>query len=246
MLSRWRRRRPNWSSTGVLLVRRSWTCPTRIASPRRWKRWLTILVGSTLWWPTPALAGSRSRRLSTATPPGTRGHPGDATQRWWLSDQHGLDLGTGRFRYVERVRRGQARRAGHDQGRRLGARRRQRAGQRRGTRLHHDAAAGGQPRPACDRFSGQPACPAADGSPGRGGRARRLVGQRRLLVRDRRLPPGGWRVFGPLRHFAGLFASAASPSLCTRPEKSTGSAKLHSFIALGVETVARCPRGPIH
>src|SRR5829696_2745884 len=27
---------------------------------------------STLWWPTPPLAGSRSRRQSTATPPGTR------------------------------------------------------------------------------------------------------------------------------------------------------------------------------
>ena len=37
----------------------------------------------------------------------------------------------------------------------VGARRRQRACERRRARLHHDAAAGGEPGPACDRFLGQ-------------------------------------------------------------------------------------------
>ena len=52
-------------------------------------------------------------------------------------------------------------------------------------------------QPAIDFLASQHALQRM-GRAGRGSRARRVAGQRCLLVRDRRLLPGGWRVFGPL------------------------------------------------
>ena len=55
-------------------------------------------------------------------------NPRDEAQWWWLSDQHGVDSGSGRFHYVQRLRRRQAWCGGHPPRPRPGSTRRTASG----------------------------------------------------------------------------------------------------------------------